>query len=42
MKKILTVGFEYDDKKIDYSDVLSYILDILEDNKHPCIEFNVL
>ncbi len=39
--KTLVVRFNYDDEKIDDYDVISYITDVLEDNKHPCIEFRL-
>ncbi|KKN04827.1 hypothetical protein LCGC14_1093500 [marine sediment metagenome] len=41
MDKTLVVRFNYDDEKIDDYDVISYITDVLEDNKHPCIEFRL-
>ena len=39
--KEINVSVIFDDKKIDKEDVLSYIFDIINDNKHPCVEFKL-
>ncbi len=41
MKRSLHLELNYDDNKINESDVRTYICDILNDNKHPCIEINI-
>jgi len=39
--KEINVSVIFDDKKIDKEDVLSYLFDIISDNKHPCVEFKI-